>query len=180
MLYVLISLAALVLIFLIVVATRPAEYRVARSITIKAPAAKVFAQVNDLHLWKAWSPWAKLDPNMKETHAGPPAGVGATYHWVGNKKVGEGRMTITQSNPPQLVAIKLEFIKPFAATSVSEFKFEAENQETNVMWKMTGHNGFIAKAFCMFMNMDKMIGGDFEKGLAAMKAAAERTASTKP
>ncbi len=175
MLYVLIVLASLVLIFLIIVATRPADFRIARSIAINAPAAKVFAQVNDLHLWKAWSPWAKLDPNMKETHGGPPAGVGATYHWVGNKKVGEGRMTITQSKPAELVAIRLEFVKPFAATNNTEFKFQAQNQETNVMWVMTGRNNFMAKAFCMFINMDKMIGADFDKGLIAMKAVAETT-----
>ncbi len=174
LLYILGALAVVLVIFIIIVATRPAEFRIARSITIKAPAAKVFAQVNDLHLWKAWSPWARLDPHMKETHQGPPSGVGAKYHWLGNKKVGEGRMTITQSRPPELVVIQLQFIKPFAATNTTEFKFQTQNpHETNVMWVMTGRNNFMAKAFCMFMNMDKLVGGDFDKGLAALKTVAE-------
>lgn len=174
MLYIVLAVvAALVIIFLIVVATRPADFRIERRATISAPAAVVFDQVNDFRNWGAWSPWAKLDPAMKETYDGPPAGTGSHYAWVGNKKVGEGAMTILESRPGELVRIKLEFLKPFAATNTAEFVFAPEGDGTTVTWSMTGKNNFVSKAFCLFMDMDKMVGGDFEKGLAAMKTVAE-------
>jgi hypothetical protein len=158
-----IGIGVVIIVFLIVVATRPAEFRVTRSASISAPPAVVFAQVNDLHKWDAWSPWAKLDPAMKQTHEGAPAGPGAVYSWAGNSDVGEGRMTITESRPDELVRIKLEFLKPFAAVSTTEFMFKPEGNQTAVTWSMTGTNNFMAKAMCLFMNMDKMVGGDFEK-----------------
>jgi len=158
-----IGIGVIIIVFLIVVATRPAEFRVTRSASISAPPAVVFAQVNDLHKWDAWSPWAKLDPAMKQTHEGAPAGPGAVYSWAGNSDVGEGRMTITESRPDELVRIKLEFLKPFAAVSTTEFMFKPEGNQTAVTWSMTGTNNFMAKAMCLFMNMDKMVGGDFEK-----------------
>ena len=170
---ILITLAAIIVVFILIVATRPAEFQVTRSATMAAPAAAVFAQVNDFHNWQAWSPWAKIDPQIKQTYEGPAAGVGAKYHWVGNKKVGEGRMTITENKPGERIAIKLEFLKPFATTNTAEFTFKGDGGQTVVTWTMLGKNSFIAKAFCMFMNMDKMVGGDFEKGLAAMKAVVE-------
>jgi len=173
---ILIAVAVIIVLFLIVVATRPATYAVTRSTTIAAPAAVVFAQVNDFHKWEAWSPWAKLDPEMKVTFAGPDAGVGAVYSWVGNKEVGEGRMTLLTSTPNELIDIKLEFLKPMASTCDTVFSFKPEGEATSVTWTMSGTNNFIGKAFCMFMNMDKMVGGDFEKGLAQMKSVAE----TKP
>jgi hypothetical protein len=162
--------------FAVVVALQPSHYQVQRSATMNAPAAVVFNQVNDFHKWDAWSPWAKLDPNMKTTHEGPAAGTGAVYSWVGNSDVGEGKMTITDSKPADLVKIKLEFIKPFAATSDTVFTFRPQGNQTAVTWTMDGENNFIGKAFCMFMNMDKMVGGDFEKGLAQMKTVAEKAA----
>jgi hypothetical protein len=173
---ILIAVAAIIVVFLIVVALQPPDYRVARSIVIPAPPSDVFAQVNDFHNWEAWSPWAKLDPAMKTTFDGPAAGAGAVYSWVGNKKVGEGRMTLTESRPNELVRIKLEFIKPFASTADTEFTFKPEGNQTTVMWAMTGQKNFISKAFCLFMNMDKMVGGDFERGLASLKAVVETAA----
>jgi hypothetical protein len=170
---ILIGLVVVIAILVVVVLLQPATYQVERSTTINAPAPVVFAQVNDFHNWNNWSPWAKLDPAMKQTFGGAPAGTGATYAWTGNKEVGEGRMTITDSHPSDLVKIKLEFLKPFAATSNTDFTFTPQGNQTLVKWKMVGDNNFVAKAFHLVMNMDKMIGGDFEKGLAQMKAVAE-------
>jgi uncharacterized protein YndB with AHSA1/START domain len=170
---VLMALAVIVAGALVVVATRPAEFRVTRTGTIAAPPATVFAQVNDFHKWEAWNPWGKLDPAMKESYEGAPAGVGAVYTWTGNSQVGEGRMTITESRPNELIRIKMEFLKPFAATSTAEFTFRPEGNRTTVTWTMEGTNNFMAKAVHLVMNMDRMIGGQFEKGLAAMKSVAE-------
>ena len=165
--------AALLVIFLIVVALQPADYKITRSATISAPPSAVFAQVNDFHKWEAWSPWAKLDPSVKNTFEGSPAGKGAIFKWVGNDKVGEGQMTVTDSKPDEQILIDLHFIKPFESSCLTEFTFKPDGDKTNVTWTMSGHNGFISKAFCLFMNMDKMVGGDFEKGLASMKTVAE-------
>ncbi|WP_035608954.1 SRPBCC family protein [Haloferula sp. BvORR071] len=170
---ILIGLAVVVAILIVVISMQPADFKIERSTTINAPAATVFAQVNDFHKWEVWSPWAKLDPNMKTTYEGPAAGPGAKYSWVGDSKVGEGRMTIVDSRAPELVKIKLEFLKPMAATNDTEFSFRPEGNRTKVTWTMSGKNGFMSKAFGLFMNMDKMVGGDFEKGLAQMKFAAE-------
>jgi hypothetical protein len=173
LLTIILILAAVILVFAGIVAMQPADYRVSRTATISAPPATVFSQVNDFHNWKAWSPWAKLDPNALNTFQGPDAGTGSIFSWAGNNKVGEGRMTITESRPNELVKIALEFVKPFRSNSTSQFAFRPENGHTVVTWSMDGKNNFIAKAFCMFMNMDKMLGGEFEKGLADMKKVAE-------
>jgi hypothetical protein len=170
---ILIALAVIVVVFVVIVALQPTEFRVARSTTISAPPQAVFAQVNDFHKWEAWNPWGKIDPAMKQSYEGAPAGVGAIYTWTGNKEVGEGRMTITESRPSDLVKVKLEFFKPFAATNTAEFTFKPEGNQTAVTWSMFGQNNFIAKAIHLFMNMDKMIGGQFEKGLASMKSVVE-------
>ena len=172
---ILIALAVIVIVLVILITLQPATFRIARSTAIAAPVAKVFEQVNDFHKWEGWSPWAKLDPAMKTTFAGAPAGTGAIYSWSGNNDVGEGRMTLTESRPNELVRIKLEFIKPFAATNTTEFAFKPEADKTMVTWTMFGSNNFMAKAFGLFMNMDKMVGGDFEKGLAQLKSVAETT-----
>ena len=166
-------LAAIVLVLVVVIAMQPADFRVERSTSIAAPSADVFAQVNDLHKWEAWSPWAKLDPAMKQTYEGAAAGAGAIYSWNGDKNVGEGRMTITESRPSDLVRIKLEFMRPFAATHEAEFTFKAEGAQTVVTWIMTGKKNFITKAFGLVMSMDKMLGRMFEQGLAQMKAIVE-------
>jgi hypothetical protein len=170
---ILIGLVIIGVVFAVIVALQPSEYRVVRTATISAPAPVVFQQVNDFHNWNAWSPWAKLDPAMKQTYEGAPAGAGAIYTWAGNGQVGAGRMTLTVSRPNELVRIKLEFLKPFASTAATEFTFKPEANQTTVTWSMAGEKNFIAKAFGLFMNMDKMIGGDFEKGLAQMKSVAE-------
>jgi uncharacterized protein YndB with AHSA1/START domain len=173
---ILIVLAGLIAAFLIIVALQPSQYRITRSATMAAPPAMVFAHVDDLHKWDAWSPWAKLDPASKVTFDGPPTGVGAVFRWAGNDQIGEGSMTIIDSKPAELVRIRLEFIKPMAGTSTSEFTFAPVGAEaasttagtagTTVTWTMTGENGFVGKAFCLFMNMDQMLGGQFEQGLA--------------
>jgi len=166
-------LALLVVAFIVVVALRPAEFRVERSATMRAPASAVFAQVNDFQNWRAWSPWEGLDPALKRTYEGPQAGTGAIYAWQGNKDVGEGRMTILESRPAELVRIRLEFFKPFAATNTAEFRFEPQGEDTTVRWSMSGHNNFFAKAIGLFINMDRMVGGMFEQGLSRMKAVVE-------
>ena len=147
-----------------------------RSATIAAPADVVFPMINDLHSWAAWSPWAELDPNMKLTYGGAQAGVGATYAWTGNDKVGEGRMTILESHPSDKVVIKLEFLKPFEATNTTAFVIQPEAGGVKVTWDMNGVNNFISKAATLFMDMDKEVGGDFARGLAKLKAVAEAKA----
>ncbi|TMA78329.1 MAG: polyketide cyclase [Deltaproteobacteria bacterium] len=170
---ILIAFAVIVIVLVVIVALQPSDFRVARSATISAPPPAVFAQVNDFHKWEAWNPWGKIDPAMKQTYEGAPAGVGAIYTWVGNKNVGEGRMTLTESRPSDLIRIKLEFFKPFAGTNIAEFTFKPEGNQTAVTWSMAGKNNFMAKAIHLFMNMDKMIGGQFETGLAQMKLIVE-------
>lgn len=159
--------------FVIIVAIQPAVFRVSRSATIAAPASGIFPHVNEFRKWTSWSPWEKLDPNLGRTYEGPEGGEGAKYAWKGNKQVGEGRMTITQSTPNERIGIRLEFLKPFAATNQTEFLFKEQGGQTTVDWTMTGEKNFVMKAFCMFMNMDKMVGKDFEKGLAGLKAVSE-------
>ncbi|HEX7669494.1 MAG TPA: SRPBCC family protein [Polyangiaceae bacterium] len=170
---ILIGLGILVLLFVSIVATRPAAFHIERSTTISAPPERAFALVNDFHAWPVWSPYEKLDPQMKKTFEGPAAGTGAVYSWAGTPKVGEGRMTIEKSQAPSLVSLKLEFFKPFTATNTGTFSFVQVPEGTRVTWAMDGRNGFAAKAASLFMNMDKLVGTDFERGLAAMKAAAE-------
>ena len=170
---ILIAVAVIVVVFVIVVALQPSEYRVARTATMSAPATAVFAQVHDFHKWEAWNPWGKIDPAMKQNYEGAPAGVGAIYKWAGNNEVGEGRMTIIESRPSDLIRVQMEFFKPFAGNGTAEFTFKPEGNQTAVTWSMTGQNNFMAKAIHLFMNMDKMIGGQFEKGLADMKLIVE-------
>lgn len=159
--------------FCAIVAMRPNDFTITRTASVNAPPEKVFEQVNDFHKWEGWSPWAKLDPAMKTTYSGPESGPGASYSWVGNDQVGEGKMTIAESHPNQHVKIDLEFIKPWQAQNVTEFTMVPNGANTNVTWTMSGKNNFVGKAFGMVMNMDKMIGDDFDKGLAQLKAAAE-------
>jgi hypothetical protein len=171
-----IGLAVIVVVFVVIVALQSSDFRIARSTTISAPPPLVFAQVNDFHKWEAWNPWGKIDPAMKQTYDGAAAGPGAIYTWAGNNEVGEGRMTIAESRPSDLIRVKLEFFKPFAATNTAEFTFIPEKNQTRVTWSMFGEKNFMAKAIHLFMNMDKMIGGQFEKGLTDMKAIAEAAA----
>lgn len=167
------ALIVIVVVFAVVVATRPSEFRIERTATIAAPAPAVFAQVNDFHKWEAWSPYAKRDPGMKKGFEGPPAGIGAVYTWSGNNEVGEGRTTIIESRPNELIRIRLDFMRPFAATNTAEFSFKPEGERTAVTWSLAGQHNFMGKAVGLFMNMDRMVGGDFETGLAQLKLVAE-------
>lgn len=171
---ILIAVVIVVLGLAAFVATRPAEFRVTRTATYAAPAPAVFAQVNELRKWEAWSPWAKKDPQMKQAYEGPAAGAGAVASWVGNKDVGEGRMSIVESRPAELIRFKLEFFKPFAATHTAEFTFKPAGNQTAVTWSMSGQNNFIAKALHLVFDMDKMVGGDFEAGLASLKTIVDK------
>jgi hypothetical protein len=170
---ILLGLVVVIAAFLGVVALQPSEFRVARSGVVSAPAPEVFAQVNDFHKWEAWSPWAKLDPAAKASFDGPPAGKGAIFRWAGNNQVGEGTMTLAESRPSDLVRIEIDFVKPMAGTSVAEFTFKPQGNQTAVTWAMSGEKNFISKAICMFVDQDKMIGGSFEKGLASLKSVVE-------
>ena len=168
-----------VVILCVVVAVQPEDLKVTRSATFNAPPERVFEQVNDFHKWEAWSPWAKIDPNMKATYSGAASGTGAGYAWVGNDEVGEGKMTITESRPSDLIKIDLDFIKPFAAKNVTEFNIKPAGDKSDVTWTMTGKKNFVMKAFCLVMDMDKMIGADFEKGLTQLKPLVEASTGTK-
>lgn len=170
---ILVALAVIVIVLVAFVAMQPPQFQVARSAAISAPAPAIFAQVNDFQEWEAWNPWAKIHPAMTQTYEGAPAGTGAIYTWTGNKEVGEGRIMLTESRPNELIRIKLDFFKPIAATNTAEFTFKPEGNQTVVTWSMAGENNFIAKAIHLFMNMDKMVGGQFEKDLAQMKSVVE-------
>ncbi|MBK7998683.1 MAG: SRPBCC family protein [Verrucomicrobia bacterium] len=164
------AFAALVVIFVIVVAMQPSTFRISRSATMAAPAAAIFPHINELKKWQPWSPWMKLDPNAKSTFEGPAGGKGAAMTWAGNNEVGEGKMTIIESKPNELVRFQLEFYKPMAGVSEAEFTFKPEGEQTTVTWAMSGTNDFIGRAMCLIMDMDKMVGGQFESGLASIKA----------
>jgi hypothetical protein len=145
---------------------------VERSILVNASADAVFPHVNDFRQWTVWSPWEKLDPDMERTYGMPSSGEGATYAWNG-KKVGAGNMTITESIPGESIVIRLEFTKPMKSVNTTAFAFSAENGGTRVTWSMTGKNNFMSKAFQLVMNLEDMIGKDYEKGLASLKAVSE-------
>lgn len=170
---ILVTLAAVVAGALGFIASRPAECRVERSATVAAPPDVVFAQVNDFHAWGAWSPWAKRDPAMKTTFAGAPSGVGAEYGWAGNDDVGEGKMTISASTPGKDLAIHVEYTRPFPATNETTFAFTPVGDKTEVKWSMVVQNNFMMKGISIFMDMDKMVGKDFERGLGELKSVAE-------
>ena len=170
---ILIAVVAIILLLVVVVATRPSAFRVERSATIAAPPERLFDKVNDFRAWTAWSAYEKKDPDMRRTYGGPPAGVGSTYAWAGDSNIGEGRMTIERSERPSLVEIKLEFFKPFKGTNKATFTFTPVAGGTKVIWVMDGRYNFISKGVSLVMDMDKMIGTDFEAGLAALKAQAE-------
>jgi hypothetical protein len=163
--------------FLALVATRPDTYRVERSRRIQAPADIVFAQIEDFRAWPAWSPWEALDPNLKRTYQGPARGVGAAYAWEGNRRVGAGKMTIVHATPPTAVACRLEFREPFASVANTAFTLQPEgDRAVTVTWSMDGTNGFTAKLISTFMSMDRMIGDQYEKGLATLESVAREAA----
>jgi hypothetical protein len=178
-LWILAALAAVVAVLAVVIAMRPAAFRIARSATITAPPSAVFEEVNDLRRWEAWSPWAKIDPACKMTYDGAPSGVGAIMSWAGNSKVGEGRMTITDSRPDQRIRIKLDFFRPFKANNIAEFTFTPQVDQTAVTWTMTGERNFMCKGFSLICDIDEMVGKDFEKGLAQLNAVVQSSASSR-
>jgi len=172
-LVILVVTVAAVAAFAVVVAFQPDDFTVTRTASINAPAEKVFEQINDFHKWEAWSPWVKIDPTMKTTYSGPASGPGASYAWVGNSDVGEGKMTILESHPPSHIKIDLEFISPFAAKNITEFKVAANGDKSNITWTMSGKNNFLMKAFSLLVNMDKVVGADFDKGLEQLRTVVE-------
>ena len=154
-------------------ATKPDEFRVQRSVTIKAPPEAVFALINDYRKWTAWSPWEKKDPNLKRIYSGASSGVGAAYAWEGDSNVGTGSMLITEATPSR-IALDLNFQKPFEARNKVVFALDSTGLTTDVTWSMHGPAPFLSKLIQVFCNFDTMVGGEFENGLAAMKAAAEK------
>lgn len=170
---ILILIVIAVITLLVIAAMQPTDFRITRTGTISAPASAIFPQVNNLQNWDAWSPWAKLDPNAKNSFEGPKEGVGAKMSWAGNNKVGVGSMTITESRPSDFIQFKLEFLKPMQATNTAEFTFTPEGDQTSVTWSMSGTNNFMGKLMGLIMNCDKMVGGQFEQGLAALKTVVE-------
>jgi uncharacterized protein YndB with AHSA1/START domain len=171
---ILIVVVVLIAAILVYAATTPDDFRVQRTTSIKASPEKIFALINDLHRWDSWSPWEKMDPAMHRTFSGATAGKGAVYAWQGNSKVGEGRMEIADASPPSRVTIKLDFIKPIEGHNTAAFTLDPKGDSTNVTWSMYGPSAYIAKVIGVFASMDKMIGKEFETGLANMKAVAER------
>jgi hypothetical protein len=151
------------------------DFEVVRSTTIAAPPERVHGLIDDFHAWRAWSPWEDVDPDLRRDYSGPDSGVGAKYAWEGNRKAGKGNMEIVASTP-ELVEVRLQFEKPWKATNQTLFELAPSGDgATGVTWRMRGRTTGVAALFSRFMSMDKMVGGDFEKGLARMKAAAEQS-----
>ena len=174
LLYALVIVALVLLVLFIIAARRPDDFVVRRSIDVKAPAETIFALIADFRQWPKWSPWEKLDPNLKRTLSGAEAGRGAVYEWEGDRKVGAGRMEITDAVPHSRVDIALSFFRPFRADNRTLFTITPVEGASHVLWEMTGNSNFMFKLMGLVMNMDRMVGNDFEKGLAALKAEAER------
>ena len=173
---ILLGLVAIIAGILIVAAFQPGEFQVKRSATIAASPVALFEQVNDHRKFAVWNPWLKLDPNVKNTYTGPATGVGSVCSWEGNSEIGAGAATIIESKPGELVRQRMDWKKPMEGTSTVDFTFKPEGGKTVVTWEMRGSNNFNGKVMCLFMNMDKMVGGQFEKGLADLKTLAEAAA----
>jgi uncharacterized protein YndB with AHSA1/START domain len=169
-----IAVVVIVAGFLIYAATQPDTFRVQRTGSIKAPPEKVFALIEDFSQWRAWSPWEKLDPGMRRTMSGADKGKGAVYAWDGDRNVGAGRMEIVEAAPSSMVAIQLDFLRPFASRNTAVFTLEPRGDATTVTWTMQGPSTYVTKLIGIFVSMDSMIGKDFDAGLASMKAIAEK------
>jgi uncharacterized protein YndB with AHSA1/START domain len=177
---ILLLLVVVVIGVLVFAATRPDTFTVQRSTTIDAPPEVVYPLIADFHNWSTWSPFEKMDPAMQRTLSGAESGRGAVYAWNGNDQAGAGRMEITEAEVPSKVAIQLDFTKPFAAHNTVDFTLVPKDDTTRVTWSMSGNNNYIAKLMGVFFSMDSMVGGQFDSGLAAMKAEAERRAKETP
>ncbi len=171
-----IGVLVIAIAFVALVATRPSHFHIERSAQLAAPPEVVFPFINDFHRWPAWSPWEKLDPGMSREYSGSPQGVGAMYHWSGNDDAGVGSMRISDSQAPSQVKIALEFEKPFKASNQTLFNIAPAVGGSAITWGMDGENGFMFKAVGLFMNMDEMVGRDFEAGLENLKRVAEADA----
>jgi hypothetical protein len=169
-----IVLAVAIAIVLILAATKPDGFSVQRAATMKATPEKIFSLINDFHRWGTWSPWENKDPGMKRSYSGADSGRGAIYAWDGNKNVGSGRMEILDASSPSKIVIKLDFFTPFEAHNTAEFTMLPQGDATNLAWVMHGPASFISKLMQVFMNLDKMIGKDFEIGLANLKRLTEK------
>jgi len=172
-----IGFLVVILVLVVVIALQPADFRVTRSAEINAKPKVIFSKIQNFNHWKDWSPWEKMDPSMKKTLSGPTEGKGTVYEWTGNSQVGKGRMEVVDVIADQKVVIKLDFIEPFAASNMTEFVITPKGEGATVTWSMSGKNNFVSKAMGLFMDMDKMIGNDFEKGLADLKKIAEAAAA---
>ncbi len=159
---------------LIYAATLPDDFRIERTVRMNVSAARIFPEINDLRRSGVWSPWEKMDPAMKRGFSGPSQGVGAVYIWDGNKEVGAGRIEIVESIAPTKVTTQLDFFKPMKARNKGEFILTPQGSVTDVTWAMSGKSPYLSKVFCMFMNMDKMVGSQFETGLNNLKAIVEK------
>jgi uncharacterized protein YndB with AHSA1/START domain len=173
-----IAVLLVVVVFIAVVASRPSQFHVERSARVAAPPEAVFPLINDFHRWPSWSPWEKLDPGMQREYSGEPQGKGAAYAWTGNDDVGKGSMRIIESQPPSTVAIALEFKEPWQATNATLFSVNPDGDGSRVTWGMDGESNFMFKAVGLFMNMDEMVGKDFEAGLDNLARVAEVEAKT--
>lgn len=168
-------IAAIVVVVLLLASRKPDVFRVVRTTTIDAPPARVFGYLNDFREWRKWSPWEELDPNLQRTYSGADRGVGAKYAWEGDRKVGAGSMEIVESVSASKISLTLDFSRPFEAHNVTDFTFEPVGSGTKVTWDMHGPNQCMGKVMSVFMDMDAMVGKDFEKGLAKLKMVAEGT-----
>ena len=168
-------IALLLAAFLVFVSTRPNTFSVKRAIVIKARPAAIYPLIDNFHPegWGRWSPWEGIDPELKRTYSGPHEGVGSVYEWEGNNKVGSGRMEIQHAEAPMSLEIKLDFFKPMKNTNRTVFQVIEEGEESMVTWTMSGPVPFVGKIFHLFMNMDGMVGGQFDQGLQKLKAIAE-------
>ena len=155
-------------------ATRPATFHVQRAARIQAPPQQVYSLIEDFHAWESWSPWERIDPSMQRSYSGAASGRGAVYEWAGNEHVGKGRMEILEATAPSKLLIQLDFLEPFAARNRAAFTLAGSGDATDVTWEMDGANSFFSKLVGLFVDMDRMIGRDFETGLANLKAAAEK------
>jgi uncharacterized protein YndB with AHSA1/START domain len=168
-----IVVVVLIALLLIYAATRPAAFRVERSVIINAPAEKIFPLINDFREWEPWSPWEKVDPAVKRSYNGAASGEGAVYEWSGNKNIGQGRMEIVESSPPSKIKLKIDFIKPFEAHNTIEFTLVPQSDSTLITQAMYGPSPFISRLMSVFCSMDKMVGKKYEEGLANLKALSE-------
>jgi len=166
---IIVGLAIVVLIVLGIAATRSPIMRVERYATIPAPAEKIFPLINNLREWQAWSPWERLDPALKRKYGGAEAGKGATYEWEGNKQAGKGRMQVVESVEPRSIVLDLHFLKPWESRGRIEFLLRPTEAGTEVVWTMESPRTFMTKLVCVFINMERMVGRDFESGLARLR-----------